>query len=86
LDHEIMLVLLGQKVLRSNDSVTGAEIADGLRQTGRTINRIDYQLDKMTQVGDVITIGMHRARRYRLSNQGFAKAQELAMALVEKVA
>jgi hypothetical protein len=86
LEDEILLVLLGQRNLRNNDSVSGAEILDGLRLTGRTVNRIDYQIDKMTEAGNVITVGSNRARRYRLTNQGFAKAQELAMDLVETVA
>jgi len=78
LEDEILLVLFGQKVLRNNDSVTGAEVLDGLRLTGRTVNRVDYQLDKLTTLGDVITIGTGRARRYRLTNQGFSKAGTLA--------
>jgi hypothetical protein len=86
LEDEILLVLLGQRKLRTNDSVSGGEILDGLRLTGRTVNRIDYQLDKMTDTGDVITVGTNRARRYRLTNQGFNKAQELAMDLVSTVA
>ena len=85
LEDEIKLVLLGQKNLRDNDNVTGSEIMDGLRITGRKVVRIDYQLDKMTMAGDVITIGTNRARRYRMTSQGFAKAQELAMALIETV-
>lgn len=86
LEDEILLLLLGQRKLRSNDSVSGGEILDGLRLTGRTVNRIDYQMDKMTEAGDVITVGTNRARRYRLTNQGFAKGQELAMDLVATVA
>ena len=86
LEDEIALVLLGQKLMRSNDSVTGGEIMDGLRLTGRTVNRIDYQMDKMTDGGDVITIGVGRARRYRLTNKGSAKAQELARTLIATVA
>lgn len=86
LEDEILLILLGQRNLRSNDSVSGAEIMDGLRLTGRTVNRIDYQIDKMTQAGDVITVGNGRARRYRMTNQGLAKAQELAMDLIQTVA
>jgi hypothetical protein len=86
LEDEILLVLLGQKSLRSNDSVSGGEILDGLRLTGRTVNRIDYQLDKMTEAGYVITVGAGRARRYRLTNQGFAKSQELAMDVLATVA
>ena len=78
--------MLGQRNLRNSDSVSGAEILDGLRLTGRTVSRIDYQLDKMTDAGDVITVGSNRGRRYRLTNRGFAKAQELAMDLVATVA
>ncbi|HTL00713.1 MAG TPA: hypothetical protein VL243_00725 [Vicinamibacterales bacterium] len=82
LEDEILLLMLGQRKLRTNDSVSGSELLDGLRLTGRTVNRIDYQLDKMSESGDVITIGSNRARRYRLTNQGFAKAQDVAMNLV----
>jgi hypothetical protein len=85
LDEEILLLLLGQKNLRANESVTGAEILDGLRKTGQTVDRVTYQLNKLTTAGDVITVGVHRARRYRLTNQGFAKAQELAITLVSTV-
>ena len=85
-EDEMMLVLLGQKMLRNNDSVTGAEILDGLRQTGRTIARADYQMDKLTTAGDVITIGVGRARRYRLTNQGTSRAREIARALIATVA
>ena len=86
LEQEIFLLMLGQRNLRNSDSVSGAEILDGLRLTGRTVSRIDYQLDKMTDAGDVITVGSNRGRRYRLTNRGFAKAQELAMDLVATVA
>lgn len=86
LEDEVLLLLLGQKNLRSNDSVTGGELIDGLRLTGRTVARVDYHLDKLTTAGHTITIGTGRARRYRLTNQGFAKAQEIAMELVSKVA
>jgi hypothetical protein len=86
LEDELMLLLLGQKSLRNNDSVTGGELIDGLKLTGRTVSRVDYQLDKLTEAGDVITIGTGRARRYRLTNQGFARAQNLAMNLLITVA
>lgn len=85
-EDEIMLVLLGQKLLRDNDSVTGGEIIDGLRLTGRTMNRVDYQLDKMTDAGEVITIGTGRARRYRLTNQGLTKGRDLARSIIATVA
>lgn len=83
---EILLILLGQKDLRNNESVTGGEVIDGLRMTGHTLDRVDYHLDKLTLAGQVITLGTGRARRYRLTNQGFAKAQEIAMEIVQTVA
>lgn len=85
-EDEILLVLFGQKLLRDNDSVTGSEVIEGLRNTGRTLTRVDYQLDKLTTAGDVITIGVGRARRYRLTNQGFSKAGTLAQAVINTVA
>ena len=86
IEDEIMLVLLGQKILRNNESVTGAEITSGLKVTGGAIGRIDFKLDKLSNEGNVITIGTHRARRYRLTNQGAAKAQEIAKAVISTVA
>lgn len=85
-EEEIMLVLLGQKALRNNEAVTGSEIIDGLKLTGHVATRITYKLDKMTESGDVITVGSHRGRRYRLTNQGAAKVQELAKAVIATVA
>jgi hypothetical protein len=88
IEEEILLVLVGQKILRNNESVTGAEIMDGLKRTGHVVRRIDYKLDKMSEgaAASVITIGTGRERRYRLTNSGFAKAQALAMDLAQRVA
>ena len=86
IEDEIMLVLLGQKMLRNNESVTGAEITSGLKVTGGAIGRIDFKLDKLSKEGNVITIGTHRARRYRLTNRGAAKAHEIAKAVISTVA
>jgi hypothetical protein len=81
LEDDVLLVLLGQKSLRNNDTVTGGEITTGLRLSGRVVGRVNYELDKMTAAGDVITTGTGRARRYRLTNQGLVKAQGLARSL-----
>ena len=85
-DDEIMLVLLGQKTLRSNDAVTGAEITSGLRQSGGLDGRIDYRLNKMIEAGEVVAIGERRGRRYRLTNTGLNKAQEIARAVIATIA
>jgi hypothetical protein len=80
-EDDVLLVLLGQKLVRNNDSVTGGEVMTGLRLSGRVVGRVSYELDKMTMAGDVVTMGTGRARRYRLTNQGLVKAQGLARAL-----
>jgi hypothetical protein len=33
IEDAALVILLGQRTLRSNDSVTGSEVIDGLRQT-----------------------------------------------------
>ncbi len=83
LEDDLLLVLLGQKLLRNNDAVTGGEITTGLRLSGRVIGRVNHELDKMTETGNLITMGTGRARRYRLTNQGLVKAQGLARSLAE---
>lgn len=77
-DEAVMLILLGQKEFRNNQEVTGAEIMDGLKQSGYMLGRVDTVLDKLSKEGSTITIGVHRARRYRLTNVGHSKALTIA--------
>src|SRR5271157_108935 len=74
----VLLILLGQRDFRSNEQVSGAEIMDGLKQSGYIVPRVDLMLDKLSTEGTVIVIGIHRARRYRLTNQGAKRALEIA--------
>jgi hypothetical protein len=80
------LVLLGQKVFRNNETVTGAEIVDGLKVSGQVVSRLDRMMEKVAAEGHVIIIGSHRAKRYRLTNQGFNRAQDIAKSLIATVA
>jgi hypothetical protein len=84
-DETALLILLGQKELRGNQEVTGSEIMDGLRQSGYAITRADTLMDKLSADGNVITVGVHRSRRYRLSNSGLSLALTLAQAVLETV-
>lgn len=85
-EDEILLLLLGQRHYRQNDSVTGGEILEGLRLTRGAVNRIDYQLSRMAEHdGTILSFGTRRARRYRLTNQGAAQAAALAATLVQRV-
>lgn len=80
-----LLIMLGQKDMRENISVTGQEIGDGLEQSGRRVQRVDRILEKA--IGDtfVIKTGFKRSTRYRLSNLGLSKALEVARDLIATV-
>lgn len=81
-----LLILLGQKEFRNNETVTGAEVVDGLQVSGLAVARLDRMMDKLAAEGQVIVIGSHRAKRYRLTNQGFNRAKEIAKDLIATVA
>jgi hypothetical protein len=83
----ILLMLYGQKTLRNNDAVTGAELNSGISATGGfSIGRLDRLLDKLALDGDVTTFGERRGKKYRLTNTGIAKARAIAGDLIAKVA
>jgi hypothetical protein len=84
-DEAVMLILLGQKEFRNNQEVTGAEIMDGLKQSGYLLGRVDLVLDKLSKEGSTIIIGVHRARRYRLTNVGHSKALSIAKEVLTTV-
>jgi len=86
LEDAILLIILGQKTFRSIDGVTGSEIVDGLKVSGQPTDRIDRVITKLSDEGHVIITGVRRAKRYRLTNQGWAKAQEIAKAIIALVA
>ena len=84
-EDALLTILLGQRTFRANDSVTGGEIIDGLRQSGFTVSRVDWRLEKLAGEGMIIKIGTGRASRYRLTNQGMSKAQGIARELIALV-
>lgn len=82
-----LLILLGQKIQRTNDTPTGAEIADGLRQSGYTIrDRVRTILDGFVAEGLVMRIGSGRSTRYRLTNIGIPRAEAIAQQIQNTVA
>ena len=84
-EDALLVLLLGQRTFRGSDSVTGSEVINGLRQSGFTVGRVDWRLDKLAANGLIIKIGSGRASRYRLTNQGMNKAQGVAKALISLV-
>jgi hypothetical protein len=81
-----LLVLLGQRHYRTNEQVTGSEVMDGLQQSGFKMARVDRMMDALANEGLVIRSGQHRGTRYRLSNTGLTRAQQIATTAVERVA
>jgi hypothetical protein len=81
-EEALLLILLGHRIFRESDSVTGSAIMSGLRQSGHPVTRIDRMLDQLSEKRDVITVGVHRARRYRLTNQGMRRAQDVAKSYI----
>jgi len=87
LDDATLLLIFGQKILRENDAVTGAEIISGLNTTGGySFSRIDGMLDKLARDGDLLTFGERRGKKYRLTNTGLAKARAVAADLISSAA
>jgi hypothetical protein len=84
-DEAVLLILLGQMEFRANQEVTGAEIMDGLKQSGWVLDRVDKTLDKLSREGNVHTMGVHRGRRYRLTNLGKRTALGVADELLKTV-
>ena len=83
----ILLILLGQKLLRQNDSVTGGEILNGLKTTGGLeFGRIDRVMEDIGKDGDIIITGENRGKRYRMTNAGVTKARRIASELIAIVA
>jgi len=83
----VLLMLYGQRAMRNNDSVTGAELLSGLGATGGYgTPRLDRILDKLAADGDVMSFGERRGKKYRLTNTGIAKARALAADLIAAVA
>lgn len=80
-----LLLLLGYRDLTQEELVTGGRILQGLQRSGMSVQRADRVFgDYMDRF--VIRVGVHRAVRYRLTNQGMLKAQELAKELAQMVA
>lgn len=82
----VLLILLGQRQFRSNEAVTGSEMMDGLQLSGFRMARVDRLLDSLATGGQVIRSGSHRGTRYRLSNTGLARAQEVARNVLARIA
>jgi len=81
----VLLVLYGQRHFRKNENATGSEILDGMEQSGYRTPRIDRILSGLADEGAVIISGAHRGKRYRLTNQGHARADAIVRETLAKL-
>ncbi len=80
-----MIIMLGHKIFRENETVTASEIADGLEQSGYRFARLDRVMKPLADEGSVVQIGAKKGTRYRFTNQGLSKAQSAAKQEVGRV-
>jgi len=81
----VLVILLGQRIYRQNDNVSGIEVMEGLRDSGIRVPRVDLLLSRYARLGIVVAMGQHRRRRYRLSTAGVEQAQQIAHRLIALV-
>lgn len=85
-DDAVLLVLLGQRILLEKEAVTGGSIMEGITATGGLqVTRVDRLLEKLGREGDVIVLGEHRSKTYRLTNAGMNRARQIATDLLSMV-
>ena len=53
--------------------------------SGQGVSRPDRPLERAGKEGEIIIIGQHRARRYRMTNKGMNKARGLAKTFIDTV-
>jgi hypothetical protein len=80
-----LVVLLGQRLFRSNDAVSGGDLMDGLRESGISIRRVDYILQKHVRDGFVVGTGQRRRRRYKLTTAGIDRSRQISETLISQV-
>ena len=82
LDEALLLLLWGHKQFRNEQKVTGQALMYGLRLSGLDVKRLESLLPLHLAKGNIEVTGNRRARRYQLTDRGFAKAQQLVQNLL----
>ena len=84
-EHAVLAILLGQRHFRKNNSVSGMEIMSGLRSSGFDVRRADTMMAKHASEGSVVATGRRKLRRYRLSTDGVARAEQIVRSLISQL-
>ncbi len=80
-----LLVLLGHRELRGEEEVAVTRLTEALRQSGCPVARLDRVLAGYLKERLVLKAGQGKGGRYRLTNQGVKRAEELAAQLTALV-
>jgi hypothetical protein len=72
------MVLLAAYDQNKECPITGSKLLKSLKNTGYRLERVDKTLEPLEQGCFVLTDGVRRGRRYRLSESGRTKSQQLA--------
>ena len=83
-EDAFLLLLLAHKVLRSVDSVAPDDVLTGMRQSGINVERLD-RIARKIGVALVITTGVKRGTKYRLTVPGIQKAKAVTEILIKTV-
>ena len=84
-EDAILVILLAQRIFRKNESVSGIEIMQGLRDSGFQVRRVDMILNRYIRLAHLVATGQHRRRRYRLSLDGSQRAEQIARTLIAQI-
>lgn len=77
----VLLLLLGYKMLLAAEQVSGVQLLAAMKQSGFQLNRVATIVQQLPD-GQVITTGAKKGVKYRLTNSGLARAEEIARALL----
>ena len=75
------MVLLAGYDQSGDIPITGSRLLKSMKLTGYNLERVDRALDSLEQRGLILTEGVRRGRRYRLSESGRVEARKLAQEL-----
>lgn len=75
-----LVILFGYQFCASNPTVSGDQIYTSLKQSGITVDRVDRLIKPFVESATPLVLkrGIRRGVKYRLTNQGVARAKALA--------
>jgi hypothetical protein len=79
--HAVLLLMFGYRQLRNNHLLAGIDMIQGLRSAGYKQRRVDHILNSLARQKFVATEGKYRGRRYKLTDNGVERGDQIAREL-----